>query len=117
MRWVSPHLEGPEVSLATVEARIRFVKLLGSGVDSFTWPHNDKAAAKHMVEDMVSAGDSCANSSDDWRCERRRLGPCKIPLWKELGEQEHEQVRCSTLLPTAHQKRKYIKGLSKCTPN
>ncbi|CAK0883473.1 unnamed protein product [Prorocentrum cordatum] len=78
-------LEGPDLSLNTVEARLRFAKLLASMIDTAPWPPAFKAGAHDDIRKITQAATTCLSSFDSWLRERKRVRPSKLPLWHELG--------------------------------
>ena len=78
-------LEGPDLSLNTIEARLRFAKLLGSMIDGAPWPQEDKTTAHKDIQAIETAAATCLSSFDTWVRERKRMRPSKLPLWRELG--------------------------------
>ncbi|CAK0813875.1 unnamed protein product [Prorocentrum cordatum] len=85
-------LEGPDLSLNTIEARLRFAKLLGSMIDGATWPQADKTTAQQDIQSIEAAAATCFASFDTWVRERKRMRPSKLPLWRELGGQALKAV-------------------------
>ena len=88
---ISP-MEGPDMSLNTVEARMRFAKLLASTIDGAAWPEADKAATHKDIQAIETAAATCSASFDMWARRRKRTRPSKLPLWRELGSRTLQAV-------------------------
>ena len=73
-------IEGPDLSPSTIDARIRFARLLASGVDSAPWGAADNAHARSDLKKLETAAEECLAHCDEWKTERRRVRPSKVPL-------------------------------------
>ena len=78
-------LEGLEISLQTIEARLRLAQVIGSAAEDDLWVESDRAQAQAVISKLEHAAAACLKSFDDWRKQRRRLRTSKLSLWKELG--------------------------------
>ena len=78
-------LEGPDISLHIIESRLRTARLLISAASAGDWNDDEKIGAEQILNNVEAAADGCVEGFDEWKKERRRVKPSKLPLWKELG--------------------------------